>query len=428
MTSRLLFSQRIIIAFVLMTVVVSGAFSLSIVAVVHFVEDHLVSQSLHHELGVVLHEDLKAGRPPRLDSRTRFYASNSADHPVPQRFAELPEGLTEIEDEHEAMYVYILDINGVQYMLVQEQQEFEDREEVLFNVVLAGFVLCIAGAWGLGWLMSRHVMAPVIRLAGQVRHPDQLDPQTQPLAPEYMDDEIGHLAAAFDSTLGRLRLSLERERLFTSDVSHELRTPLMIISTSCELLTETGLQSRQREQLERIHRATTEMNDLVQTFLMLARANPAEAAEGDTATLAEVASEQSERWGAAIRAKGIDFELTTEEAPDSRRYNLTLLRTVMANLLRNALHYTAKGKVRLVLEKEGFRIEDTGIGIPVDEQEQIFEPFVRGTLARGEGLGLGLSLVKRICAHQGWLITAGGRTPQGSCFKVTLHASPLSRT
>lgn len=419
MTSRLPFSQRIIIAFVLMTVVVSGAFSLSIVAVVHFVEDHLVSQSLQHELGVVLHEDLKAGRSPRLDSRTQFYASNSADHPVPQRFAELPEGLTEIEDEHEAMYVYILDINGVQYMLVQEQQEFEDREEVLFNVVLAGFVLCIAGAWGLGWLMSRHVMAPVIRLAGQVRHPDQLDPQTQPLAPEYMDDEIGHLAAAFDSTLGRLRLSLERERLFTSDVSHELRTPLMIISTSCELLAETGLQSRQREQLERIHRATGEMNDLVQTFLMLARANPADAANGDTATLAEVAREQSERWGAAIRAKGIDFELT-EEAPDSGLYNPTLLRTVMANLLRNALHYTAEGKVRLVLEKKGFRIEDTGIGIPNSEHEQIFQPFVRGSLARGEGLGLGLSLVKRICAHQGWSITAGSRTPQGSCFRVIL--------
>ena len=48
------------------------------------------------------------------------------------------------------------------------------------------------------------------------------------------------LAAAFDSTLGQVRQSLERERLFTSDVSHELRTPLMVIATSCELLAERG--------------------------------------------------------------------------------------------------------------------------------------------------------------------------------------------
>jgi len=421
MISRLPFSQRIIIAFVLMTVVVSGAFSLSIVAVVHFVENHLVSQALQHELSTVLHEDLKAGRSPRLDSRTQFYASTSAEHPVPKRFAELPEGLTEIENEHEAIYVYVLDINDVQYMLVQEQQEFEDREEVLFNVVLAGFLLCIAGAWGLGWLMSRHVMAPVIRLAGQVNHHDQLDPQTPPLAPEYMDDEIGHLAAAFDSTLGRLRLSLERERLFTSDVSHELRTPLMIISTSCELLVETELQTSQREQIERIGRATREMSDLVQTFLMLARANPEEAAYRGTATLTEVAREQREFWDAAIRAKGLDFELT-EEASEPTFHNMTLLRTVMTNLLRNALHYTAEGNVRIVLEKDGFRIEDTGLGICADEHDLIFQPFVRGSRARGEGLGLGLSLVKRICTHQGWSIAVSSLTPRGSCFSVKFNS------
>jgi len=421
MISRLPFSQRIIIAFVLMTVVVSGAFSLSIVAVVHFVENHLVSQALQHELSTVLHEDLKAGRSPRLDSRTQFYASTSAEHPVPKRFAELPEGLTEIENEHEAIYVYVLDINDVQYMLVQEQQEFEDREEVLFNVVLAGFLLCIAGAWGLGWLMSRHVMAPVIRLAGQVNHHDQLDPQTPPLAPEYMDDEIGHLAAAFDSTLGRLRLSLERERLFTSDVSHELRTPLMIISTSCELLVETELQTSQREQIERIGRATREMSDLVQTFLMLARANPEEAAYRGTATLTEVAREQREFWDAAIRAKGLDFELT-EEASEPTFHNMTLLRTVMTNRLRNALHYTAEGNVRIVLEKDGFRIEDTGLGICADEHDLIFQPFVRGSRARGEGLGLGLSLVKRICTHQGWSIAVSSLTPRGSCFSVKFNS------
>lgn len=72
MTSRLPFSQRIVIAFVLMTMVVSGSFSLGIVAVVHFVEDQLISKELYGKLNMVLHEDIKAGREPRLDARTRF--------------------------------------------------------------------------------------------------------------------------------------------------------------------------------------------------------------------------------------------------------------------------------------------------------------------------------------------------------------------
>ena len=77
----------------------------------------------------------------------------------------------------------------------------------------------------------------------------------------------------------------------------------------------------------------------------------------------------------------------------------------MSNLLRNALHYMERGTVRLVLEDGGFRVEDTGVGIPADQRELMFQPFVRGPRACGERLGLGLSLVKRICAHQGWQIS-----------------------
>jgi signal transduction histidine kinase len=418
MLARLRFSQRIVMAFVLMTVVVSGAFSLGIVGVVHFVEEQLISRELLTRLNMVLHEDVRAGRPPRLDSRTRFFASDDPARPLPERFASLPEGLTEIEDDNEAAYVYLLTRGGVRYMLVQDQREFEDREEILFAVVLAGFLLCIVGAWGLGVLMARQVMAPVARLARQVQHLDVQRPQEMALAPGYPDDEVGRLAAAFDSALGQLRHAIERERLFTSDVSHELRTPLMVISTSCELLEELSLDDRQREQVERIGRAAREMKELVQTFLLLARAEDIGVEDGLAPTVAEIAHEQGERWAGAIREKGLKFRMVEEGSARIVR-NPTLVRTVMSNLLRNALHYTSAGEVRLVLEDSGFRIEDTGMGIEADEQERIFQPFRRGAKARGEGLGLGLSLVKRICEQQDWGITVREMRPHGSCFGVS---------
>lgn len=414
------FARRIAIAFTLMTFVVSGVFSLSIVAVVHFIEEHLVTQELGRELDTVLNDVLALGVEPRLDAATRFFASDLPGYTIPEAFQGEEEGFSEVLSNDSAYYVYRRQIDGEQYLLVEEQQEFEARENVLFAVVLAGFVLSIIGAWVLGRLMASKVMAPVSRLAQQVRHRDQLHPMAPPLALQYPDDEVGHLAAAFDSTLGQLRQGLERERLFTSDVSHELRTPLMVILGACELLEQTDLPERSRTQAKRIERAAQEMHELVQTFLMLARARPEQTAFLGSASLASVAQEQAERWGPLFRDKGLDF-VVIDEGEHSGEYNLTLLGSVMSNLLRNALHYTDAGSVRLMLESDGFRVEDTGVGIPLEEQERMFQPFVRGVESRGEGLGLGLSLVRRICAHQGWTVAVRQIPPQGSCFQVRFH-------
>ena len=419
MPSKQPFERRILIAFVLMTAMVSGLFSLSIVGVVHFIEEHLVSQEMSRELGETLNEDIRQGRPPRLDSSTQFFSSYHDQYLIPEQYTGLQEGFNEVVSGNEAFYVYVQKINGETYMLVQEQQEFEARENALFNVVLAGFLLTVVAAWGLGLMMARKVMAPISRLAQQVRHRDQLHPLAPPLAPDYPDDEIGQLAAAFDSTLGQVRQSLGRERLFTSDVSHELRTPLMVIATSCELLAEAPLGPREKDQVARIARASEEMRELVQTFLQLARDKSNEAAFGGDRTLASIAHEQASRWGALMKEKGLDFQLIVE-GQDEGRYNATFLGTVMANLLRNALHYTERGGVRLTLEQGAFRIEDSGAGIPAEQHERIFQPFVRGAQARGEGLGLGLSLVKRICAKQGWQVSLQSE-PGHTRFRVTLN-------
>jgi signal transduction histidine kinase len=144
-------------------------------------------------------------------------------------------------------------VDGRRYVLLQDQSDFEERERAVRRG--GGGLRAQPGAGGdprLG--VGTKVMAPVIRLARQVRHRDQLLGLAPPLAPDYAADEVGQLAVAFDDTLGRLRDALTRERLFTSDVSHELRTPLMVLATSCELLIENpNLDSR--AQPGRAHRA-----------------------------------------------------------------------------------------------------------------------------------------------------------------------------
>ncbi len=413
------FARRIMIAFVLLTALVSGVFSLGIVVVVHVMEARLVSEEMQRELNGVLHEDLAQGRQPRLDTQTYFYASHLPEYAIPERVSALPAGFTEFEERDSAFYVYVQEADGKRYVLVQEQDEFEAREQALFHIILAGFAVTVLGAWALGRIMAGKVMEPLSRLAGQVRHQDQLLSLAPSLAAEYPDDEVGQLAAAFDSTLSKLRQSLERERLFTSDVSHELRTPLMVVASSCELLQQGDLSSQQQSQLQRIERAAQEMRDLVQIFLQLARGTDREDSFSATVSLKQLAAQQYGHWHAAMQEKTLDFTCISE-GEDDGLYNATLLGAVMNNLLRNAWHYTDSGQVRLLLERGAFRVEDSGSGIAEDQHELIFQPFFRGSQARGEGLGLGLSLVRRICTHQGWRITVENLPSGGSCFRVLL--------
>lgn len=264
-------------------------------------------------------------------------------------------------------------------------------------------------------------MAPVVRLARQVRHRDQLLGLAPPLAPDYAADEVGELAVAFDATLGRLRQALTRERLFTSDVSHELRTPLMVLATSCELLLENpALDLRGRTQVERINRASEEMRELVQTFLMLARAQRDDNGMSPRSNLAQVAENLLGVWRDPIESKGLTLIFEPGQTLDTL-YNATFLTAVMGNLLRNALHYTDQGFIRLSLSATGFVVEDSGVGIPEEKREAMFEPFVRGNEKRGEGLGLGLSLVQRICENQGWTVSLSTMEPNGCRFEVELN-------
>ncbi|EJN33845.1 MULTISPECIES: sensor histidine kinase [unclassified Pseudomonas] len=414
-------SQRIIIAFALMSALVAGAFAMGIVATVHLVEEKLISAGLGGDLQRLLLMDNVSDWSHRPEPDQLFYFSGGpGDFELPKDLRHLDSGFHEVFREQLSYHAMVEIVDGRRYVLLQDQSDFEERERVLFAVVLVGFVLSLALAVFLGWVLARKVMAPVVRLARQVRHRDQLLGLAPPLAPDYAADEVGELAVAFDATLGRLRQALTRERLFTSDVSHELRTPLMVLASSCELLLENpGIDQRGRSQVQRIARASEEMRELVQTFLMLARAQHEDAGMAPQQNLAQVAESLLCLWREPIQSKGLKL-IYEPGTPLDTRYNATLLNAVMGNLLRNALHYTEQGFIRLTLNAHGFVVEDSGVGIPEEKREAMFEPFVRGSEKRGEGLGLGLSLVQRICENQGWTVNLSTMEPNGCRFEVDL--------
>ena len=418
--SRQSLSRRIVIAFVLMTLLVGGTFSVGIVETVHQVEEQLISSELGGDLGRFLQmESLSDWRHEPEPGQLFYFSGGLGDFALPADLQELSPGFHEVFREDKSFHGFVQLVDGRRYVLLQDQSEFEDREQLLFAVVLVGFLISLALSGLLGWLLARKVIEPVVRLSRQVRQPDQLLDEAPQLARDYAGDEVGQLAASFDTTLGLLRRALMRERLFTSDVSHELRTPLMVLASSCELLLESpGLDERGRNRVRRMAAATEEMRGLVQTFLLLARSRQDDGGVTQS-SVREVADALVEQWRPAIEAKGLRFEYRPQHAGNGQ-YNGPLLRSVMGNLLRNAWHYTEQGRIVLCLGEHGFLVEDSGVGIPAAEREAMFQPFVRGGSARGEGLGLGLSLVQRICESQGWSVELSDAEPSGCRFLVNL--------
>ncbi len=413
--------QRIVIVFTLMSTLVAVVFAAGIVVTVHFVEKKLTVLSLGGDLRRLLVMEDAANWSHRPDKLSRFYVEGGAgDLAMTDDLKQLTPGFHSFTRGKKTYYAMVESVDGRSYVLLRDQRSSVKRERILFGVVLVGFVLSVLLALLLGRLLAQRVMAPVVKLAGQVRQRDQILEAAPSLAPDYANDEVGELAVSFDETLGRLRAALGREKMFTSDVSHELRTPLMVLASSCELLLENPhLDSRSHAQVTRVARASEGMRQLVETFLLLARIESDHPGRGPRSTVKATADELMDMWRKPIEEKGIVLRYEPGE-PSTDLYNATLLHSVMSNLLRNAWHYTDEGFICLTLDPHGFSVQDSGIGIPLEKQQAMFQPFVRGDEQRGEGLGLGLSLVQRICAHQGWSVTLHSRVPHGCCFDVRL--------
>jgi signal transduction histidine kinase len=253
-----------------------------------------------------------------------------------------------------------------------------------------------------------------------VHNREQLLLDAPPLSSGYTNDEVGRLAQAFDRTISMLQESLLRESLFTSDVSHELRTPLMVIKSSCDLLVaKNQLDDYSRQRIATISKAANEIQELVDAFLTLARGKDT---EQENAGLSNIIQRNQAVWQQQAAAKGLSFQVRDETAlngEQAKLFPVPMLRTVINNLVRNAIYHTVEGGITLVARPAGFTVCDTGPGIASADKDSIFKPFYRGESGSQKGLGLGLSLVQRICQKEQWSVSVSDNQPSGCCFTVS---------
>ena len=219
---------------------------------------------------------------------------------------------------------------------------------------------------------------------------------------------------------------------FLAVMSHELRTPLNAIGGYAELM-EMGIRgpvtAQQREDLGRIQRSQRHLLGLVNEVLNYAklesgavRYDPADVVLCEALAAAEgLIAPQARAKGLALAAAECPADLAVRADPEK-------LRQVLVNLLSNAVKFTDRGgRITVACAADGPRVRiavrDTGIGIPAEQIERVFEPFVqvRADLTRtAEGTGLGLAISRDLARGMGGELTAESTPGAGSTFTLTL--------
>jgi signal transduction histidine kinase len=183
--------------------------------------------------------------------------------------------------------------------------------------------------------------------------------------------------------------ALSRERDFSADASHELRTPLTVIRHAAELLaSDPSLSERSRRALARIDHASARMAETIETLLLLAREPEATREEFDVSEIVRNCLAQIEftpRDGGPVLHFSVEANPTLHGSPQA-------LAVIVTNLVRNALQHARCHRVVVSVDAQGVNIEDDGIGLPDQD------------VARAQARGRGLTIVRRLCEREGWIL------------------------
>ncbi|MEP5766558.1 MAG: response regulator [Halieaceae bacterium] len=303
-----------------------------------------------------------------------------------------------------------------------------------------------------GWWTSRELMlGPVFAMK---RHIVNLR-RTGDLGRRFHSsrlDEFGTLGNEFDRLTAELEISQKQTQLareeaeassraksdFLATMSHEIRTPMNGVLGMTEVLLRTDLNDRQRR-LAGVARASGELllnviNDIldfskISAGKMLIEQRPFR--------LRDLVADLSDMMAGSAQDKGIEYLCQIDsELPEMLVADDQRLRQVLVNLIGNAIKFTEKGEVVLTVEpvvagdKDSeagqyfvFSVSDTGVGIPGELQEHIFDAFSQAdgtTTRRFGGTGLGLAICKQLVEKMGGNISVESTPGQGATFRVAL--------
>jgi two-component system OmpR family sensor kinase len=344
-------------------------------------------------------------------------------------------------DPHLGAYRYLAapipavsDIGGMLIATPALVSSFEPRELIRSMVVILPIVLL--ASVGVGYLLADRSLRPIQDMMDELEAISDGRGLHRRLMVPRSGDELARLALKVNGMLARLEQSFSGLRRFTADASHELKTPLMVVRAGVErALTNPSAPADSIEQLDETLNQINRMSELVETLLILARADEGRAPLAlQEVDLRDLVGEAVETAGILGEGAGIAVTSTLPEKPVLLAVDGARMRQLLLNLVTNAIKYNdAGGSVALDLVDQGtavvITVRDTGIGIAAGDLPHVFDRFWRADLVRSRaaehsGFGLGLAISRWIVEAHGGKISVQSRPGRGTGFTVTLPRSP----
>jgi len=309
-------------------------------------------------------------------------------------------------------------------------QELEEFSSVLLVALPLALVLAGFG----GFALARKALAPIDAMA---HHAERISAErlNERLPIENPEDELGHLARAFNATLARLEAAFDQLRRFTADASHELRTPLTAIRSVGEVALQVPKSAAEyRDVIGSMLEETDRLTRLVDSLLTLSRADAGHIQMQQTdisllglaqeaSSLVEVLAEEKQQ---RILVEGDPTLMVSGDR--------LILRQALVNLIDNAIKYSpaeAEILARVAAGKDSqliVEVVDQGPGVSQEHQSRIFDRFYRVDSARSRewgGAGLGLAIARWAVEIHGGQITLESVEGRGSTFRVALPSTVI---
>lgn len=323
------------------------------------------------------------------------------------------------------------------YSTDEAQRIFQQNlNQVFKRLLVVGFVTLLFGLL-LAHLFSTALSRPIVQLMNAA---DAIAKGEKGVKiPEGGSDEMGHLTRTFNHMSEELAKLDHLKDDFMSHVTHELRSPLTSIIATVELMSEMPLASKDpkfRRSIDRLIFGSERLNRLVDNILDLTRMEAGKMTfDIQPVNIGTILVEMADFFEPRAMEKSLKIRAVVPAALPLAMADPERIRQAISNLVHNAIKFTNKGGIVLwAKEADGWiqvGVQDTGVGIPNDKLNTVFEKFecLKDTRDRVEkpvpGSGLGLNIVKNSIKAQGGRIWVESEVDKGSTFVFTLPlASP----
>lgn len=306
--------------------------------------------------------------------------------------------------------------------------EIKETLNGTYKIIIYSMLISMAIAVVLLYFISQRISKPIkeINKITKVIASGEFDKRVSIIS----KDEIGQLAVSFNHMAEELDKLEEMRKGFIADVSHELRTPLTLIKGYVKGLMDMELSEETRiEYLDIIYREIGRLTELINNLLDLSRMESGKSILNmDKLDINELIRRTIVYYSNRLEEKDINVEARFKHDPTYVIADKESISQVISNLVDNAIKFMNNGG-NLVIEtdikgdKALISIKDTGIGIPENEVNNIWQRFYKGDKSRSrqiKGTGLGLSIVKEIIKSHNEQIWVSSKPGEGTVFKFTL--------